>query len=175
MAYTYGDEKTNGQTAAGSDDLYLGFKIGLTSQNGVLPEMAIIPQMTVPTASSDRTEDEVLAGLNWLYGWDINDFLSAAGSTRFNRAIDEVTADGYTEWAQSWTLGYSLAERVGAYTEYYGFYPSGADTASPEHYFNGGVTYLINNDMRWDIRGGTGLNDEADDYFFGTGLSIRFR
>jgi hypothetical protein len=175
LAYTYGDEDTNGLTAAGSDDLYLGFKIGLTPQEGWLPEMAVIPQMTVPTGSSNRSDDEVLAGLNWLYGWDVNDFLSTAGSTQFNRSLDEVTADGYTEWAQSWTLGFSLAERVGAYTEYYGFYPSGADTASPEHYFNGGLTYLINNDMQWDIRGGTGLNDEADDYFFGTGVSIRFR
>lgn len=49
------------------------------------------------------------------------------------------------------------------------------DFTSTEHYFNGGFTYLVNNDMQWDIRGGTGLNDTADDYFVGTGVSIRFR
>ena len=137
--------------------------------------MAIIPQMTVPTGGSERTDDEVLAGLNWLYSWGINDFLSTGGSTQFNRALDEVTDNGYIEWAQSWTFAYSLTDRLGAYTEYYGFYPSGADAITPEHYFNGGFTYLVNNDMQWDIRGGTGLNSDADDYFFGTGLSIRFR
>ena len=174
VAWNYGDEDVNGLDASGADDLYLGFKIGLTPQEGLLPEMAIIPQMTVPTGGSARTEDEVLAGLNWLYSWGINDFLATGGSTQFNRALDETTDSGYTEWAQSWTIAYSLTDCLGAYTEYYGFYPSGADTASTEHYFNGGFTYLINNDMQWDIRGGTGLNEEADDYFVGTGLSIRF-
>lgn len=175
LAWNYGDEDTDGVTASGADDLYLGFKIGLTPQDGWLPEMAIIPQMTVPTGDSDRTDDEVLAGLNWLYGWDINDVIATGGSTQFNRSLDESSGDGYTQWAQSWTVAYALAERLGAYTEYYGFYPSGADTDSPEHYFNGGFTYLVHNDMQWDIRAGTGLNDEADDYFIGTGVSIRFR
>ncbi|MCM2374492.1 transporter [Aporhodopirellula aestuarii] len=175
VAWNYGDDDVNSLNATGADDLYVGFKIGLTPQEGQLPEMAIIPQMTVPTGGNERTAGEVLAGLNWLYGWDINDFLATGGSTQFNRSLDETTNNGYTEWAQSWTIAYSLADRLGAYTEYFGFYPSGADTASPEHYFNGGFTYLINNDMQWDIRGGTGLNNEADDYFVGTGLSIRVR
>ena len=174
LQYIYEDEDTNGQTAAGSNDLYLGFKIGLTPQNGMLPEMAIMPQMTVPSGSSDRTEGEVLAGLNWLYSWNINDFLSTGGSTQFNRRLDEVTDNGFTEWAQSWTIGYSLTEKLGAYTEYFGLYPDGADTTSPEHFFNAGFTLLQSNDVQWDIRGGTGLNDEADDYFFGAGLTIRF-
>ena len=43
------------------------------------------------------------------------------------------------------------------------------------HYINGGFTYLITNDIQWDIRAGAGLNDAAEDYFIGTGLSIRFR
>ncbi|WP_419194033.1 transporter [Novipirellula herctigrandis] len=175
LAANYGNSDVNGLSSDGTDDLYLGLKIGLTPQEGLLPEMALIPQMTVPTGGSATTNGEVLAGLNWLYGWDINDFLATGGSTQFNRSLDEATGMGFTQWAQSWTIAYSLADRLGAYTEYYGFYPSGADTASPEHYFNGGFTFLVSNDVQWDIRGGTGLNDEADDYFVGTGLSLRFR
>ncbi len=175
LAWNYGNQEVAGVRSEGADDLYLGLKIGLTPQNGLLPEMALIPQMTVPTGGSDQTEGEVLAGLNWLYGWEVNDFLATGGSTQFNKALDEVTANTYTEWAQSWTIAYSLSDRMGAYTEYYGFYPSGANTASTEHYFNGGFTYLIQDNVQWDIRGGVGLNDEADDYFVGTGLAIRFR
>ncbi len=175
LAMNYGDENSNGISSVGADDLYLGFKIGLTPQEGLRPEMAIIPQMTVPTGSSERTDGKVLAGLNWLYGWDINDFFSTAGSTQFNKSLDQVTGESYTQWAQSWTIGYSLTERLGGYTEYYGFYPSGAETQQVEHYFDGGLTYLINNDIQYDIRAGKGLNDAADDYFFGTGLTIRFR
>lgn len=161
-------------TTTGTEDLYTGFKIGLTPQCGILPEMALIPQMTVPTGSNAFTTDEVLPGVNWIYGWEVNDFISTAGSTQFNRAIDDGTGNAYTEWAQSWTVAYTLTEDVGAYTEWYALFPHSADTAQVEHYFNGGLTYLINNDMQFDVRAGTGLNDDADDFFVGTGLSIRF-
>ena len=175
VGWNYAEEEVGGVETTGSEDMYLGFKIGLTPQECWLPEMALIPQMTVPTGGDDFTNDEVLPGLNWIYGWEINDFISTAGSTQFNRAIDATTGDAYTEMAQSWTAAYSFTDRLGGYTEWFAFMPHSADTAQVEHYFNGGFTYLINNDIQWDIRAGTGLNDEADDYFVGTGLSLRLR
>ena len=175
LAWNYNNVESAGLSTSGSDDLYLGFKIGLTPQSGLLPEMALIPQMTVPTGANSFTSDDVLPGLNWIYAWEINDFISTGGSTQFNRSLDERSGNAYTEWAQSWTIAYTLTERLGAYSEYFGLYPTGADSAVPEHYFNGGFTWLVNNDMQWDIRAGHGLNDAADDYFVGTGLSIRFQ
>ena len=162
-------------TSNGAEDLYLGMKLGLTAQDGILPEMALVPQMTVPTGGSAFTNDQVLPGVNWLYGWDLTDCLTTAGSTQVNRAVDSGTGSGYTEWAQSWTVGYSLHDRVGMYTEWYALMPDNAETAQVEHYGNGGLTLLLNDDIQWDIRAGVGLNDAADDYFLGTGLSIRFR
>ena len=175
VGWTYNEEEVNGARTSGSEDLYLGFKIGLTPQEGILPEMAIIPQMTVPTGDNAFTADEVLPGLNWIYGWELNDCISTAGSTQFNRTLDAVTGQAYTEWAQSWTIGYSLTDRVGAYTEWFALFPHSADTARPEHYFNGGITLLSSDDVQWDVRAGTGLNSAAVDYFVGTGVSIRFR
>ena len=171
----YADEESGGASASGSEDLYLGFKIGLTPQEDILPEMALIPQITVPTGADAFTSDEILPGLNWVYGWELNEWIGTAGSTQFNRSIDDGAGEAFTEWAQSWTVGYSLIDRLGAFTEWFAIFPHSAETAAPEHYFNGGFTYLVNHDVQWDIRGGTGLNEVADDYFFGTGLSIRFR
>lgn len=175
IGWNYAAEEFNGITGDGGEDLYLGFKIGLTPQDGLLPEMALIPQMTVPTGASAFSADEVLPGVNWIYGWEINDFVSTAGSTQFNRAIDDGTGSTYTEWAQSWTVAYSFTDRWGAYTEWFAFYPQSADTAQTENYFNGGFTFLATDDIQWDIRAGLGLNDAADDFFVGTGLSIRFQ
>lgn len=172
--WNYVEEEFDGINASGSDDLFLGFKIGLTPQEGILPEMALIPQMTVPSGADVFTADEALPGVNWIYGWEINDFLSTAGSTQFNRTIDDGTQQAYTEWAQSWTIAYGLSDKLGAYTEWFALFPHSADTSRPQHFFNGGFTYLINNDVQWDIRAGTALNEAADDYFVGTGLSIRF-
>jgi hypothetical protein len=175
VAWNNANEESAGVRNSGSEDLYLGIKLALTPQEGILPEMALMPQMNVPTGSRFFTADEVQPGLNWLYGWDVTESISTAGSTQFNRTLDDATGNAYTEWAQSWTIGYSLAERVGAYTEWFALFPHGADEARAQHYFNGGLTFLLTDDVMWDIRAGVGLNDAADDYFCGTGLSLRFK
>ena len=121
-------ENTGSVSLSGAEDLYLGMKLGLTAQDGILPEMALVPQMTVPTGGSAFTNNQVLPGVNWLYGWDVTDCLTTAGSTQFNRAVDSGTGTGYTEWAQSWTVGYSLHDRAGMYTEWHALMPDNAET-----------------------------------------------
>ena len=169
---------TQKNTQSGSEDLYLGAKIGLTPQDGLLPEMALIPQMDVPTATSSGAggfgSGEVLPGVNWIYGWEINDCISTAGSSQFNRRLDDQTQQPFVEFAQSWTIGYSLTEQMGAYTEWFVLVPDGADTNRTQHFFNGGITYLMSDNIQFDVRAGVGLNDAADDYFVGSGFSIRY-
>jgi hypothetical protein len=135
--------------------------------------MAFILQATVPTGHPSLTVDETLPGFNWLYGWDINDFLSAGGSTQMNRAID-ATGRSYTELAQSLTINYALSEKVGAYTEWFVIAPSGADTARTQHVFDGGFVYRWSNNVQVDVRGGIGLSQASPDYLVGTGLVVRF-
>jgi len=173
MATNFANQRIDSVSESGMADLYLGVKLGLTPQEGILPEMALVPQMTVPSGADEFSSDQVLPGLNWLYGWDVSEMISTAGSTQFNRDLDGQTNASYTKWAQSWTIGYSLAEKVGAYTEWFAIFPSSADTEKPQHYFDGGITYRFTNDIQWDVRGGVGLNEAADDYFVGSGLSIR--
>lgn len=166
----FGANRTMG---SGSEDLYLGFKWALTGQAGICPEMGIITQMTVPTGDHPFSAGETLPGVAWLYGWDLNDWISTGGSTQVNRALDSVTGDPYSELAQSWTIGYSLTDRVGAYTEWYGLMPDGADVDHTQNYANGGFTFLVNNNLQLDIRAGVGLNEAAVDFFSGAGLSWR--
>jgi hypothetical protein len=161
------------RSVSGSEDLYLGSKLMLTSQYGIWPEMALVPQMTVPTGHRDFTADKVLAGVNWLYGWDVLEWLSFAGSTQGNMSIDEV-GDDYFEFAQSFTFGYSLTEKLGAYTEWFMLAPAGATAARTEHYLDGGFTYKVTNNLQLDIRAGLGLSEASDDYFVGSGLVVRF-
>jgi len=160
-------------TVSGVADLYLGFKIALTPQEGFLPEMALIPQMNVPSGGGAFSSGSVEPGLNWIYAWELNDFISTAGSTQGNRRIDD-SGNAYLEMAQSWTIAYSLTDKIGAYTEWFSIIPSGADTAQTESFANGGFTYLLSNDVQFDIRAGLGLNEAAADFFTGTGLSIRY-
>ncbi|MFK5922625.1 MAG: transporter [Verrucomicrobiota bacterium] len=158
----------------GFADLYLGFKIALTPQQGLLPEMAIIPQSFAPTGSQNFRSHGWEPGLNWVYSWQINDTLSTAGSSQVNRRFNNEGNDFY-ELAQSWTVSASLTEKIGAYSEWFALLPLGGSDSQNEHYLNGGFTYLINQNLQADIRVGWGLNEHAQDFFAGAGLSIRFQ
>lgn len=89
-----------------------------------------------------------------------------------------ITADahGYVEMAQSLTVGYGLTEKLGAYTEWFAFFPAGATApgVTALHYFNGGFTYRVTPKFQLDIRAGLGLSRSADDFFTGTGFAVRY-
>jgi hypothetical protein len=176
--WNYLDEHTQiggfEDSVSGAEDLGLGIKLALTPQEKILPETAIIFQMTVPSGGSEITADEVLPGFNYLYGWDVTEKLSTGASTGINGAIDDITLDSYSQINQSWTVNYSWTDRITSYTEWFVLIPTSADTNHTENYFNGGFTYLFNNDLQWDIRAGVGLNSAADDFFAGSGLSFRY-
>lgn len=178
VGWSHGAERTNENgirnSTHGSEDLYLGVKLGLTQQQGILPEMALVPQMFVPIGSNGFTNDKVLPGVNWLYGWEINDFLSTAGSTQFNLGRDGESGDEFLSIAQSWTIGYSLTDRVGAFTEWFMITYSGAEEELTQHYLDGGFTYLVNNNFQLDARIGKGISSSSDDYFVGAGAVMRF-
>jgi hypothetical protein len=179
LGQNFGDETLFAAAAStgnsGAEDLYVGCKIALTEQCGWLPEMALTPQMTLPTGDPSFTADEVMPGLNWLYGWDVTECWSFAGSTQGNRERDD-SGHYYTVFAQSLTNGFSITDRLGAYAEWFAFFPHSASdsSAKPEHYFDGGFTFLVTNDLQLDIEAGVGLTEAADDYFVATGLGIRF-
>ena len=159
--------------ASGAEDLYLGCKLALTKQAEWLPEMALIPQMTVPTGDADFTDDEVLPGANWVYSWQLTELWDMGGSTQGNRAID-ATANDYLEMSQAWAFGYAVADDARVYVEWFGFFPHGADVAKPEHYGDVGLAWFLTPDLEVDVRFGIGLNEVADDYFTGLGGGIRF-
>ena len=158
----------------GSEDLYLGFKIGLTPQDGWLPEMALMPQMMVPIGSGGLTAGECLPGINWTYSWELNDRWVVAGQTQLNRALDTATNRPFLDVSQSATMGLGITERLGGYLEWYVMIPDGADVDPTLHYLNGGFTFAVNEDLQLDARVGRGLSQSADDYFAGSGLVFRY-
>ena len=163
------------RSVGGTEDLYIGSKIALTPQECHLPETALILQSTVPTGSNEFTNSETLPGANLIYAWEVNEEVSVAGSTQANRSLDSTTGETYIEIAQSATIVLGLTDVIGMYTEWFALIPNGADTAQVEHYFNGGFTLLLSNDVQLDIRAGYGMNRAADDFFAGAGLTVRFQ
>lgn len=174
IGWTALQESTAGEPSdVGSDDMVVGGKTALVQQQGWLPEVAFLTELKLPTGSSEFTANEVLPKGGFIYGWEINDRWSTAGQTLLARALDDETGDPFLEVSQSWTVGRSLGDCVGAYTEWFSIMPHGADTNHVESYFNGGMTFLLFRNFQWDMRAGVGLNDAAADYFVGTGFVLR--
>jgi hypothetical protein len=69
-------------------------------------------------------------------------------------------------------VGSSLTEAVGWYGEMYGFI---ADDGSPaDHRLNGGLTWLVNDDLQLDAAVGWGVTGVPAPWFVGVGASYRF-
>lgn len=179
LGYNYLIEKTFDPIAgpsrlSGSDDMYVAAKLALAEQSGCLPEVALFPQMRVPTGSKAFTSEEVLPGFNLAYSWKLNDLVELECNTQLNRRRDDIERF-YTEFIQTVNVEYDFAEWLGGFTEWFCFVPSGATAAHTEQYFHAGFVFFPSVNIQLDIHAGVGLNPAATDLAFtGVGLSVRF-
>ncbi len=180
--YTYSRVRTETKTKSGttvesesrfqgSNDLTLGFKLKLADQKGWLPHTGIIGEISVPTGSINQSSGDVDPAIKFLWAYDLNDRYSVAGN--LNVAVPSENDRRFIQASASLSLGVALTGRIGTYAEYFGFYP-GSNGTDASHSLNAGVTYLVQNNLQFDVRAGFGLNEEADDFFTGVGLSWRF-
>ncbi len=158
----------------GFEDLYVGVKLALSEQNGVIPALGILPQATFPTGSERFSDGKILPGLNLVYSWDVTGAFSLSGGTQVNRAVGE-EGGAIAEWAQSLSGGIGLGGRHGLFGEWFALFSDEPGGMLAEHYVNTGLTWLLMDDLQWDIRVGVGLNDREEDVFFGTGFALRLR
>jgi len=165
----------NGDPApeTGLTDLYLGAKVRLAGQRGARPEWALILQSTLPTGSRGLRGDRVVPGVNCVYAWEVvPEFLSIAASTQANVPSDE-SDEAFVVWTQSVSIGYSLTDRVGAFTEWFGSASTGRQGGrTTANAVDGGFTVRASPRVQWDIRAGIGIGGGG--VFAGTGLAVRY-
>lgn len=171
-------------TGDGAADLYLGTKLFLMEQDVWIPEASLIVQGTAPTGAGRFSADHAEFGMNLLYGWDLIADWTCAGSTGFNTSREPIEDavlgpvldidDHHAIFQQSFTVGIPITDRFRGYTEWFMLATTGKADEVAEHYFDGGFTYLATDDLQFDIRAGVGLNDDAQDFFVGSGLAFRF-
>lgn len=164
------------KTATGRQDLYLGVKVILTDQKGYLPEVALIPQVTVPTGGSAVTAGGALPGLNVDGSWEvIEGRFTVELLVATNRVRDDVHRS-HVEVATGLTGAVHLTRNLEAFVEWDAFYP--VETAKvatgPQHYAVGGFVYFITKGLAVDLRVGAGLNERANDFLMGTGFAVRY-
>lgn len=164
---------TPGDSGSELRDTYLGVKLGIIPQYGALPELALVPGMTVPTGTGAARSDHTLPGINLVYSWLILHTTYITGTTQARRI--EADGDLSTSWSQAAVLGSSINELTRWYIEWYGTFRDQAITGADAHFSDIGVTYLVSKDIQYDIRFGTRLGSGfGDDIFAGSGVGVRF-
>jgi len=177
--YTYADSLSETGVGDGSrkrakqdaHDLSLGLKVKLFEQEGRRPHFGIIVGVTVPTGAGTGTTGDVDPGIVFLWAYDLSEDTAIAGNVGIAMPTEE--NHRFVQTTASVSYGIALTRKWGAYAEYFGVYPS-SDSGRDAHFFNTGVTYLVNKDLQLDVRVGLGLNEEAGDFFTGVGFVKRF-
>lgn len=159
--------------ASGFADPTLELKVRFTDNAGELapgqPAVALIVGTSVPVGDEELTDDEWVPSAVFAFDWDLGRFGVGAGLGGSYPAGD----DRFVQAFGSLTAGFDVTDRLGTYLEWYGFSEEEKDGPST-HYLNGGVTFLINDDLMVDARIGTGLNDADPDWFAGVGGAVRW-
>lgn len=162
---------TDHDWSQGSNDLSLGIKYKFFEQHEWRPHFGVIAGVSVPSGSAILSSGDVDPELVLLWAYDLSDTTALAGNVGFAAPTD--AGDRFFQATASLSVAASLTDRLGAYIEYFGIYPN-AEHTDCAHSANGGLTYLINNNLQLDWRIGAGLNEEADDFFTGFGIAWRF-
>jgi hypothetical protein len=162
-------------TTSGSGNTGLGAKIKLREERGAAPRLALLVGAVLPTGSealrAKRIDPGVrLAGSNTLtgrlgLGYNV-------GVVALSLEEDDGDVDTHALGRYSVSLAMGIDERWNSFVELFGFAPMGGPDPTV-HLVDAGFTFLSSPTVQLDLSGGVGLNDSADDWFVGTGLSIR--
>ena len=147
--------------------LSAGCKIFISRQKKLLPQLAFSGSLIFPgTASNPYEIDHLAASMRLAGSWTVTPVLSIG--TNLGIQWDGFVPEGTGFY--SLVAGISVYKGLGCFAEFYGYLP---ERDVPSHLFDAGFTYLLKNNLQFDISGGFGLTPGAPDYFVGTGVSWR--
>lgn len=158
-----------GGSVDGISDLSVGLRTRLAPDRSAPTTFGLFGGLSLPVGDRALSSDAVdpTLGLFWTHE-------SANQPTLFGTALlssATVGNDRRLTGGVSVGAGFPIDSRRGLYAEVFTLF---SERTGPAHNFNGGMTYLVNDDLQLDIEGGIGLNDRAGDYFFGFGIARRW-
>ena len=158
-------------TENGSTDLDFGFKYAISKQDKWRPQSGIQVEVSAPVGAPGQSSRQVDAFVNYLYSWEFTKKLSLNCSTGSLWTAE--SGDHFSRFSQSASVEYELTEKLHVFNEWFAFFRRDSSDNRPQHYYDAGLTYLVTPNFQLDWRAGLGLNDAADGFFTGCGLTIR--
>jgi hypothetical protein len=160
----------------GSGDIAVGAKIRFWQEDGWLPETALITHLALPSGKAPFSSERFDPDYRLAFTHTLTDRISLAynlGQAWKSEVDSAGDRDTRSVFQYTSALGIDLTDRLGCFVEFFGDIPTG-NSNGPANSFDGGLTYLIADNVQLDVFSGVGLSDEADDWFIGVGFSVRF-
>ncbi|MEM6843248.1 MAG: transporter [Bacteroidota bacterium] len=150
--------------------IVLGTKVGLTKNKGLIPESALIVNVTMPREGPIEVWNPIATPeLRLLMSHALSNRLALTTNLGIVWENDPVSIR-YPNHSYAASLDISVNDYVAAFTEFYGFWSQ----LEQSHLFNMGGAILLLPDLQLDISGGVAFSDSAPDYFLSSGVSVRF-
>lgn len=151
----------------GFKPLAVGTKIAISKESTYLPQISLISHLSFSGTSSKQYEIESIApDFRFVITKSINEKLAL--STNLGAEWDGVSSKAIGVYTLA--LGFSLTQHWGGYIESYGFLP---EDGPADHRADGGLTYLIGQNILLDTSAGFALTKGSPEYFVGCGFSLR--
>ncbi len=155
----------------GGADMKVGLKWAMTRQAGLIPNLSLIPSLYLPTGADGFTTGDVDPEVRIAYSWLLLKKLTIYGVAQLSSISDE--QGRYFQCGASAAASYQVTDKLAGILEYYFIDPLTRGSDSSQN-LNVCATYLITDNIQFDIRVGFGLNEEAPGFSTSAGISFRF-
>jgi hypothetical protein len=164
---SFGGTAGGDTTISGLAGIALGTKVGITQEEGAIPETALLLTLGLPEIGSENFRPASVAPSFLLA---MRNGLSSAVNLYYNLGAywDGATPSGTGQYGIS--LGVSLSNNLSAFGEIYGNLKTGA---LPLHATDAGLALVVDPCIQLDLSGGVGITPSAPDYFINAGVSLR--
>ncbi|WP_435578157.1 transporter [Gilvibacter sp.] len=151
---------------SGLDPLLLGAKVAIAQENGLLPDIGLIGHVFLPfTAGRDYKPEYTGVDFRFSFGHTLSD----RSSLSYNLGAQWGGDSPEAEYVYTIAYGYAITDAFGAYVELYGELP---EDSGPNHLWDAGFTYLVNDDLQLDATIGSGIRSDQE-LLISAGLSYR--
>lgn len=158
---------------SGFGNIQLRAKLNLWGNDSGNTALALMPFVTLPTASDALSHNHVEAGLIVPFAAALDEHWGLGLMAEFD-AVYDADRDTYDlEFLHTAALGRDIIGDLGAYIEYIGLASSAPDS-DYQASVGFGLTYALSPDLQLDAGINIGLNDAADDLNPFIGMSVRF-
>lgn len=160
-------ESTNIEKNIGIKPVFIGLKVKICEEKGIIPKTSLIAHLLLPKLASEKFKTDFVAPK---FRFTMKHTLSEMVSLSYNLGAEWDGETPNPTYIYSFTTGFKLSNKIGTYAEIYGF---ATQNEKPDHRCDGGFTYLISNDIIADVSGGFGLTENAPKYYISLGFSFR--